>query len=105
MKELVIVKGNEIEVQKEAIKKLKEFQIAKAKMDLMEKELKQGLLSAMEQLGKTDLILDGIAVKYKKPYTKKTFDSKKFKEDLPDVYETYMKESTVSGSVSITIGD
>ena len=105
MEELVVIKGNEIEVQKEAVKKLKEFKIAKAKMDMLEKELNKALKEAMEKIGKTDLIVEGLAVKYKKPYTKKTLDTKKLKEDLPDIYETYEKESQVSGSVTLTFGE
>ena len=37
----------------------------------------------------------------RKAHTKKQFDSKKFKEDFPEIYEQYSKESNVKSSINI----
>ncbi len=105
MHELVEIKDNEIVVQKEAVKKLRDFQQLKLQMDLMEKELKKGLKEAMEQIGKKDFVIDGLAIKYKEPYVRKSVDSARLKKELPDVYEEYQKETNVSGSVSLTFSE
>ena len=105
MNELVSIKDNEIVVQKEAVKKLREFQETKLKMDLMEKELKSKLKEAMESIGKKDFVIDGLAIKYKEPYVRKSIDSTRLKKDLPDVYDEYLKETNVSGSVSLTFSE
>lgn len=105
MKELVEIKDNEIIVQQEAVKKLREFQKVKLQMDLMEKELKQGLKNAMELIGKKDFVIDGLAIKYKEPYVRKSIDSTRLKKDLPDIYEDYLKETNVAGSVSLTFSE
>lgn len=102
MNELVEIKDNEIVVQKEVVEKLKNFQKLKLQMDLMEKELRQGLKEAMEQMGKHDFAVDGLIIKYKDPFIRKSVDSTRLKKELPDVYESYLKETNVSGSVSLT---
>lgn len=105
MNELVEIKDNEIVVQKEAVEKLKNFQKIKLQMDLMEKELRQGLKEAMEQMGKHDFAVDGLIIKYKDPFIRKSVDSTRLKKELPDVYESYLKETNVSGSVSLTFSE
>lgn len=105
MNELVEIKDNEIVVQQEAVQKLKDFQKMKLQMDLMEKELKQGLKEAMEAIGKKDFVIDGLAIKYKEPYVRKSIDSTRLKKDMPDIYDDYIKETNVSGSVSLTFSE
>lgn len=105
MNELVIIKGTDIEVQKEAIKKLKEFEKAKAQMDIMQKELKKALLEAMEKVGKEKVVVDGLAVTYTKPHKSSRLDSKKLREELPEVYDEYCKDVDVSASVRLTISE
>lgn len=105
MNELVTIKNNEIEIQKEAVEKLRNFQKLKLQMDLIEKEIKEGVKQAMETLGKKSFAIEGLAVTYKAPTTRKSLDSKKLKEELPDIYEEYLKESNVSSSVTLTISE
>ena len=40
-------------------------------------------------------------ISVRQAHTKRMFDSKKFKEDFPEIYEQYLKESNVKSSINI----
>ena len=100
--ELVKIENNEIIVANEVVQQIIEFQKAKAKMDLMEKELKASLKDAMDKKGIKKFIVNGLCASIKDSYTRSSLDSKKLKEDYPDIYNAYLKESTVASSISLT---
>lgn len=104
MTELVKVENGEIVVEPEIVTQIREFEKMKAEMDLKEKELKQALKENMEKYNITTWIADGLCAKYKSATTRKSIDTKRLKEELPDIYEEYLKESNVSSSISLTVG-
>lgn len=61
------------------------------------------LLNAMEQNGLTKIEADGLRINYIAETTRETFDSKKFGEDFPDLYDEYVKFSSVKASVKIKV--
>lgn len=105
MNEIVKVENGKIEVAKEVVKQIVEFQKVKLEMDLKEKELKKSLKEAMEQCGIKKWITDGLCATIKDGTTRKSLDTKRLKEELPDVYEEYLKTSNVSSSITLTIGE
>lgn len=100
---LVIVKNNEIVVDSDFIERYRNFKKVQLEMDLIEKDFKVQLKSAMEQVGKDKLILDGFSAKIKAGYTTKRFDSTRFKKECPEIYEEYSKDSSVSSSITIDV--
>lgn len=100
---LVIVKDNEIVVDSDFIERYRNFKKVQLEMDLIEKDFKAQLKSAMEQVGKDKLILDGFSAKIKAGYTTKRFDSTRFKKECPEIYEEYSKDSSVSSSITIDV--
>lgn len=100
---LVIVKDNEIVVDSDFIEKYRNFKKVQLEMDLIEKDFKAQLKSAMEQVGKDKLVLDGFSAKIKAGYTTKRFDSTRFKKECPKIYEEYSKDSSVSSSITIDV--
>lgn len=100
---LVIVKDNEIVIDNDFIERYRNFKKVQLEMDLMEKDFKAQLKSAMESVGKDKLILDGFSAKIKAGYTTKRFDSTRFKKECPEIYEEYSKDSSVSSSISIEV--
>lgn len=100
---LVIIKDNEIVVDSDFIEKYRNFKKVQLEMDLIEKDFKAQLKSAMEQVGKDKLILDGFSAKIKAGYTTKRFDSTRFKKECPEIYEEYSKDSSVSSSITIDV--
>lgn len=103
MEELVKVNNGEITVAQEIVKQIVEFEKEKLKMDLIQKEVKEKLKEAMEQNNVVKLDLGELKVSYRSPSTRTTIDSKKLKEDLPDIYEEYSKTSNVSSSISMSV--
>ncbi len=102
MNELVKIENNQILIPNEVIENLKEFQKAKAKMDIMEKELKEGLKSAMEKVGLKKFIVNGLCASIKDATTRTTVDSKRLREECPDIFEAYSKTTPVSSSITLT---
>lgn len=103
MNELVKIEKNEIVIDSDFIEKYRNFKKLQLEMDLMEKDLKVKLKEAMELLGKDKFIVDGFSAKIKAGYTTSRFDSARFKKECPDIYNEYLKESSVSSSITIDV--
>lgn len=73
-------------------------------IDKLEKDIKsfkKMVLNEMEEKGIKKFDNGEISITYIEPYKKNTLDSEKLKEELPDVYKKYSKESEVKASVKI----
>lgn len=103
MNELVKIENNEIILNESFIKQYRDFKKLQLEMDLMEKDLKAKLKDAMEMLGKDKFIVDGFSAKIKAGYTTTRFDSARFKKECPEIYEEYLKESSVSSSITLDV--
>ena len=66
-------------------------------------QFKTALLVAMEQIGIVKIESDNVRINYIAETTRETFDSKQFKEDMPDLYNEYVKISKVKPSVRIKV--
>lgn len=66
-------------------------------------QFKTALLVAMEQNGIVKIESDNVRINYIAETTRETFDSKQFKEDMPDLYNEYVKISKVKPSVRIKV--
>lgn len=108
MNELVKVNNGEITIAQELVNQIVSFQKESLKMKLIEDDLKAKIKTAMEENGidkgfNVETEEGSLKVTYRKPTTRTTVDSKKLKEDLPDIYEEYSKTSNVSSSISISV--
>lgn len=102
MNNLIEYKDNQVVVAEEAIKKLRKLEEKRLEAELAMKNFKEELLELMEQNNfKESFEVKGMKVTYKKPSQRTTLDSKKVKEELPDVFEKYSKTSDVKSSISI----
>ena len=101
MNELVRVEDGKIIVAEEFTKEYAEFQKKVLEMDLKAKEVKEALKESMEKYNIPSYEDNFIKVTYRKPSTRTTVDSKKLKEELPDIYEEYSKTTNVASSVSV----
>lgn len=105
MNNLVVVNNNNIVISNEFTKKVIEFEKLKKEIEYQESLLKEQLLEIMPKLEKTSVITDGLAIIYKKGSVRNTLDSKKLKEELPDIYQEYSKTSETSPSITIRVSD
>lgn len=102
MNEMVVIKNNEIIVDATVIEEIKDFKKAKTQMDLVEKELNKSLKEAMEKVGLKKFIVNGLCATIKDGTTRTTVDSKRLKEEAPDIYEEYSKTTPVASSITLT---
>lgn len=66
-------------------------------------QFKSDLLTAMEQNGIVKFESDNVRINYIGESTRETFDSKQFEADFPDLYDAYIKMSTVKPSVRVKV--
>ena len=105
MNELVKIENNEIVVNESAVEQIIKFEKLKEEMDLKEKEFKQALKDKMEELGIEKFCINGLSAVVRKATTRTSIDTKKLKEELPDIYEEYSKTTDVNSSIVLTIAD
>ena len=67
------------------------------------KQLQEILKVAMERSNTVPLKTDRLSITYKQPSKQKRFDSKRLKEEKPNVYNEYLTVTDVKSSVLITI--
>ena len=101
--ELVKVENGKILVAQEFTSEYAKFQSMVLDMDLKLKEVKEALKVAMEENNILTYEDEFIKAVYRKSSTRTTIDSKRLKEELPDVAEEYSKTSNVSSSISIEV--
>lgn len=98
--ELVNVTNGQIEIQQEALSKLKSFQEYKKEMDKLEKDIKKNILEAMEKNGIKSFENDVVKIAYVEPYTRTTIDAKLVNELC--LMHQLAKETQVKSSVKVT---
>ena len=89
------------EAAKRELKKLQEFQITLQEMRNTETELKEALYDAMEAAGIKKLETDFVTITYIAPTISTTIDTRKLKEELPEVADAYSKSSAKKGYVRV----
>lgn len=105
MNEIVKVENGEITIAEELINKIIEFNKTKKEMEYQEKILKEGLMEAMNQIGLKKFIINGLSATIKDGTTRTTIDSKRLKEECPDIYEEYSKTSEVKSSIILAVSE
>ena len=103
--EMVTKEDGKIVLEESIVKELNKFQKQKLKMDLMQEELKDKIKAAMENNGIDKYVSpDGtIVINYFPAKTSKRFDTSRFKEEKKELYDEYLKDSTTSSFVKITV--
>ncbi|SHK38297.1 hypothetical protein SAMN02745163_03721 [Clostridium cavendishii DSM 21758] len=85
------------------LKKLEELEIQSKNIKEQQEKLRVDLIKAMETHGVKKWDNEVMTVTYTAPTTKTSIDSKKLKEELPDVFAKYSKTSNVKSSIRIKL--
>ena len=101
--ELVKVENGSLILVKEIEDKLRAFQVEKARMDMLEKQIKEAMLKAMEENGIKSYESDNVRITYKAPTTRSTVDTQALKEQ--GLYDSFVKTTPVKASVVVTWKD
>jgi len=103
MGELVKYENGELSVAEGICAEIAEFEKQALKIELVKKNLKEKLKECMENYGVEKFENSYIKVSYRKPSQRVTIDSKKLKEELPDIYNEYTKTSNVASSITLEV--
>ena len=99
MGKLIRVEQDTALLSAEASKQLAEFERMAEEIKAKQNELKKRILAEMEEHGVIKIETDELTISYVASYPKESFDSKAFRKDNPDLYDEYVKISTVAASV------
>ena len=105
MDNLIVIEQNAALLNPEVARKLAEFERIAEDIKAKQKELKEKILAEMENRGIVKIETDELMINYVAPYDKEAFDSKAFRKDNPDLYDEYIKITTVSASVRMKLKD
>lgn len=97
------VAGELLDQIAEAEEKIKNFELLKKEVEAHNETLKAKLLEAMKTQGIKSFENDALKITYIEPTTRETIDSKRLKEERPEIAEQYKKISKVKDSVRITL--
>lgn len=101
--ELVKVVDGNIAVAEEYLIGYANYLKTKTEWELKEKEFKRDLLVAMENNNIKSYENDVMKVTYVAPTTRTSVDTKRFKEECPDIYEAYTKTSKVNSCLKVSV--
>ena len=100
---LLKVEGGVAVLMPSASAMLAQFEREAKAIEEKQKELRKRILAEMEANGIIKIDTDELTITYVAPTTREQFDNKKFRADKPDLYDEYVKISSVSACVKITM--
>lgn len=103
MNELIEVTEAGAILNPDTASKIAEFERAVKEVKAKEDELKKAILSEMESKGIIKLDTEDLTISYVESFTKEALDSKALREELPDIYDAYIKISPVKSSIRIKL--
>lgn len=101
--ELIKVYGEAAILDGTTAKHIAEFEKMAKEIKAKEDELKKAILTEMESKGIIKLETDELTISYVAATDRETFDSKKLRTDNPDLYDEYIRMSTIKPSIRIKL--
>lgn len=103
MDKLITIENNIALLRPETASALAEFERQVKEIKAKEDALKQRILEEMESNGILKIETDDLVVSYVAPTSRETFNSKKFRECYPDLYDDFVSISPVKASVRMKV--
>lgn len=100
MNEIILQNNN---INADAENKIISIEKEISRLKTVQDELKKSLLAEMEAKGLIKVETPNLVISYIAPSDRETFDSKKLREDNPDLYDEYIKISPVKSSICIKV--
>ena len=101
--ELITVTGDGAILNPETAGKIADFERVAKEVKKKEDELKKAILAEMESKGIIKLDTDDLTISYVESFTKEALDSKALRDELPDIYDNYVKITPVKSSIRIRL--
>lgn len=103
MKSMVKLENGEYGLVSDAINTIVEIEKQIKDLKALQDGYKENLLKEMEENNVLKVDTEELSISYVAPSTRETLDSKKLKEDLPDIYDLYVKFTDVKSSLRIKV--
>ena len=103
MKSMVKLENGEYGLVSDAINTIVEIEKQIKDLKALQDSYKEKLLKEMEENNVLKVDTEELSISYVAPSTRETLDSKKVKEDLPDIYDLYVKFTDVKSSLRIKV--
>ena len=103
MKSMVKLENGEYGLVSDAINTIVEIEKQIKDLKSLQDSYKENLLKEMEENNVLKIDTEELSISYVAPSTRETLDSKKLKEDLPDIYDLYVKFTDVKSSLRIKV--
>lgn len=103
MNSLITIENGNAVLNAEISLQIAEFERQVKSIKAQEETLKKAILKAMEDNNIIRLETDDITVSYVASTDRETLDSKSLRNDLPDIYDEYIKITKVKPSIRIKV--
>ncbi len=101
--ELIKIENEVAVLDRETSIKIAEFEKAIKELKDKEDELKQSILNEMESKNIIKLETDDLMINYIAPSEREKLDSKRLREEQPDLYDEYVNLSPVKSSIRLKV--
>lgn len=101
--ELITLKDNLAILDVETAGKIADFEKMAKEIKAKEDELKKAILEEMQDKGLIKLETDELVISFVSGTTRETLNTKSLKEELPDIYDTYVDIKPVKPSIRIKL--
>ena len=103
MNELITTSEGIAVLKSDIAEKIAEFERRAKEIKDAEDKLKEAILNEMESKGIIKLETESFNITYVAPTTRESLDAKTLKEELPDIYDAYVKLSPVKSSIRLKV--
>lgn len=103
MNELIKMNGDLAILDPETAAKIAEFERMAKEVKAKEDELKKQIITEMEAKGILKLDTGALTISYVAPTEKEMLDTKALREEMPDVFDSYIKFVPVKSSIRIRV--
>ena len=90
-------------ITKQDIKMLEKFEALEAQVKIRKKEIEAQLLDVFKENGIKTYDTPTLRITYVEPATQNRLDTKALKEQCPDVYQTFLRETLINDYIKIKV--
>lgn len=103
MNNIIERSGSDVTFSKEVCEKIASLEKQAKEIKKQQDSMKNEILDAMQKNGVIKIDNEFLKIAFVPEHDAEKFDSKKFKEENPDIYDMYAKISKVKPSIRITV--
>lgn len=101
--ELIRIENNNVALLEDVTNELVRLDKLEKQLKVEKDNLRSKLLEEMEKNNIRKIDVEVLSITYKEPSTRETFNSKKLREDNPDLYDEYIEFTPIKSSLLIKV--